>query len=60
MLLVLLAKIIKTGWFDSDEEKNQDQREMASMIINKLIKVVSTILRKIKLEIIIWFFKGKF
>lgn len=60
MLLVLLAKIIKTGWFDSDEEKNQDQREMASMIINKLIKVVSKILRKIKLEIIIWFFKGKF
>jgi len=24
MLLVLLAKIIKTGWFDSDEDKNQE------------------------------------
>lgn len=41
MTLILFAKIIKNGWFDSEDDKNSEHRELVAQIIHKIVKVVS-------------------
>lgn len=41
MILILFAKIIKNGWFDSENDKTMEHREIVPQIINRIIKVVS-------------------